>query len=74
MIAARNGEIVVCEVKSRANDHFGGGAAAVTFAKQQRLRRLTAMWLEEHPQHAVAVRFDVGVVTGIRVEVLEAAF
>jgi putative endonuclease len=74
VIAARPGEIVVCEVKTRATDRFGGGAAAVTFVKQQRLRRLAAMWLEENPQRAVAVRFDVGLVTGVRVEVLEAAF
>jgi putative endonuclease len=66
--------VVCCEVKSRANDAYGGGAAAVGWAKQRRLRRLAAMWLATSDVHGVDVRFDVAAVTGTVVEVIEAAF
>jgi putative endonuclease len=66
--------VVFCEVKSRANDAYGGGAAAVGWAKQRRLRRLAAAWLSSNDVHGVDVRFDVGAVTGTRIEIIEAAF
>jgi putative endonuclease len=68
------GTVVFCEVKARADDAFGGGAAAVGWAKQRRLRRLAASWLAANAVHGVDVRFDVVAVTGTRIEVIEAAF
>jgi putative endonuclease len=62
------------EVKARADDRFGGGAAAVGWRKQRRLRQLAAIWLAGHPEHHGEVRFDVVAVTGTHVEVLEGAF
>jgi putative endonuclease len=46
LVAARWDVIVFCEVKTRATDHFGLPAEAVSVRKQGRLRRLAARWLE----------------------------
>ena len=74
LIVRRGRLLVVCEVKSRRNDAYGGPAAAVGRLKQQRLRRLAAEWLTTTGVHGVDVRFDVVAVTGTDVEVIEAAF
>ena len=74
LVVRRDDTIVFCEVKSRANEAYGGGAAAVGWAKQRRLRRLAATWMSAMGVHAVHVRFDVAAVTGTTVEVIEAAF
>lgn len=39
--------ITVVEVKYRSSTAFGGGAAAVTATKLLKLRRATALWLQE---------------------------
>ena len=41
--------------------------------KQQRLRLLAAEWLAGHDRHG-SIRFDVAAITGVRIEVFEAAF
>jgi putative endonuclease len=81
VVAARDGVIVFCEVKSRSGDAFGVPAEAVTRTKQAKLRRLAAAWLAldgRVPRPGPAwpeVRFDVAsVMRGQVVEVLEAAF
>jgi putative endonuclease len=67
---------VFCEVKTRTSDRFGAPVEAVTKAKQQRLRRLAAKWLESAaPRPAGQIRFDVASVRAAGgVEVLEGAF
>jgi putative endonuclease len=74
LIVRRGRLLVVCEVKSRRDDAYGGAAAAVGRIKQQRLRRLAAEWLATTGVHGVDVRFDVAAVTGTHIEVIEAAF
>ena|SRR5918996_4287553 len=78
LVVARPGEVVFCEVKTRASDRFGVPAEAVTAAKRRRLRALAARFLAEHPAVSGSargnVRFDVAAVTASRVEVIEAAF
>jgi len=78
IIASRDLVIVICEVKTRATADFGSPALAVDANKQQRLRRLAAHWLSEHPNNRVSVRFDVAAVIGpkeeVSLEVIEAAF
>ena len=78
IIASRELALVICEVKTRANADLGSPALAVDVNKQQRLRRLAAHWLSEHPNNRVAVRFDVAAVIGpkedVSLEVIEAAF
>ena len=78
IIASRDSELVICEVKTRASADFGSPALAVDANKQQRLRRLAAHWLSENPTTRVSVRFDVAAVVGpkedVSLEVIESAF
>ncbi len=79
LVVARPGVLVFCEVKTRRGDAFGGPAAAVTHAKQQRIRGLALRWLGEHSMRAPSLRFDVVAIHKARghaprIEVLEAAF
>jgi putative endonuclease len=74
LIVARDALIVFVEVKSRASTAFGDPALAVTAVKQQRLRRLAAIWLQTHRASGRSVRFDVVAVLGVEVRVIEAAF
>lgn len=57
----RNGHAVVfVEVRYRASDAFGGGAASVDAGKRRRLVRAAQVFLQRHPDHADAsCRFDV---------------
>ena len=78
LVVGRPGELVFCEVKTRASDRFGIPAEAVTVAKQRRLRTLAARFLSDHPLDAGvagrSIRFDVVAVSGSAVDVIEAAF
>jgi putative endonuclease len=76
LIVARQGELVFCEVKTRASTRYGTPAEAVTSTKQRRLRRLAARYLAEAapPGHRRALRFDVASVLAGEVEIIEAAF
>ncbi|GIG28011.1 YraN family protein [Cellulomonas marina] len=59
-LVARDGEeLVAVEVKTRRSQRYGSPAEAVTAVKLARLRRLLALWLAEHDEHARAVRVDV---------------
>jgi putative endonuclease len=78
LVVGRPGELVFCEVKTRASDRFGVPAEAVTIAKQRRLRTLAARFLANHTIDAGvaarSIRFDVVAVSGTTVDVIEAAF
>jgi putative endonuclease len=79
LVLRRGPLLVVCEVKTRTRDGYGGGAAAVDRRRQIRLRRATAAWLaESRPRGVTDVRFDVAVVRprpeGFAVEVIPGAF
>ncbi|MBX7161181.1 MAG: YraN family protein [Acidimicrobiia bacterium] len=53
-------ELVICEVKTRATDKWGGPAEAVTADKQARLRRLAGEFIATgRGCGAATVRFDV---------------
>ena len=65
---------VFCEVKTRTTDAFGYPAESVTRAKQDRLRRLAARWLDEAPLRPREIRFDVASVLAGQIEILEGAF
>jgi putative endonuclease len=59
-IVARSGDAVVfIEVKTRAGDEFGGGAAAVTPWKQRRIAQMAVDYLSRHGLHDRPCRFDV---------------
>jgi putative endonuclease len=55
--------LVICEVKTRRSVRSGTPLEAVTPAKMDRLRRLTAAWLAEHGRRFDEVRIDVVAVT-----------
>ena len=75
LIVRRGREFVFCEVKARTTTAFGAPAEAVGRAKQVRLRRLAARWIQEAaPVRPTGVRFDVVSVLGGVVEVIEGAF
>jgi putative endonuclease len=59
VIAAGPGLLVFCEVKTRRGDAYGTAAAAVTPAKQARLRRLAGAYLASVDHGPCRVRFDV---------------
>lgn len=60
-LVMRDGDAVVfVEVRARRSRAFGGAAASVDAAKQQRMVRAARGWLMAHPEHArAALRFDV---------------
>ena len=74
IVAAGYGMTVFCEVKTRASDRFGTGADAVDHRKQARLRRLAVEWLRHHHGFNGQLRFDVAVVTGVVLTVVQDAF
>ena len=81
VVACKNGVLVVCEVKARANDAFGTPAEAVTPAKQMKVRRATAdfrtsLRASNDPLLSLvkSVRFDVACVLGTQLEMLEDIF
>jgi putative endonuclease len=75
-VVARAGELlVIAEVRTRADERFGGAAASISHAKQRRIIATAALFLDHHPQlRHCRVRFDVIVVKNGRVEWLPHAF
>jgi len=65
---------VFSEVKARRTADFGPASAAVTVAKQRRIRQLAVEWLRAHDVHASSIRFDVVAITGNDLELLTDAF
>ena len=79
LVLVRGGLVVVCEVKTRGGDGFGGGHEAVTWRKQTKLRQLGEAFLLSHRLVPAGVRFDVASVRARRgyaaeVHVFEDAF
>jgi putative endonuclease len=74
LVCARGATLVVCEVKARTGTARGHPLETVTRAKQLRLRRLGAVYLQHQERNWAEVRFDVvGVLNGA-LEVVEGAF
>lgn len=58
--ATTSGIIVIAEVRLRARQHYGDGAASVDWRKQRKIQRATRHLLATHPHLArCALRFDV---------------
>lgn len=74
LVCTRGRLVVFCEVKTRSSDAFGTPAAAVTPAKQARLRKLGMRWIAAREVHPGAIRFDVACVMAGDVSVIESAF
>lgn len=74
LVLLRHRVVVFCEVKTRSSDAYGSPAAAVTPAKQARLRKLGMRWIDVHDVRPAGFRFDVACVVGREVRVIESAF
>jgi putative endonuclease len=74
LVVARDGCLVVCEVKTRATERFGLPAEAVDWRKQRRLRTLAYEFLAAHRPSCTRVRFDVVSIISGRLEIIEDAF
>ena len=68
--------IVFVEVRYRQSSRFGGAAASVTLAKQQKLLQTAHLWLARHNGsfETVDCRFDVVAFTGNAIDWLKNAF
>jgi len=68
--------IVFVEVRYRQSSRFGGAAASVTLAKQQKLLQTALLWLARHNGSfdTVDCRFDVVAFTGNAIDWLKNAF
>ncbi|MFL6124453.1 YraN family protein [Actinophytocola sp.] len=51
--------LVVCEVKTRTSDNYGGPAEAVDNAKAGRIRRLARQWRVQNGVAHVVTRYDI---------------
>ena len=58
VIARDAGETVFVEVKTRSSVAFGHPLEAITAQKLARLRRLAAVWCDEHPGSHDRIRID----------------
>ncbi|MCW2858114.1 MAG: hypothetical protein JWR52_3729 [Marmoricola sp.] len=66
-LVLRDGDVLVfCEVKTRRGETRGHPLQAVDTIKAQRLRRLAALWTDEHEVRVDHVRLDVVGVTAPR--------
>jgi putative endonuclease len=79
LVVARDGQLVVCEVKARRDDAFGGPYDAVTWRKRRKLKALAEAFIASNRLRPEAVRFDVASVTAgtggrMSVHVFEDAF
>jgi putative endonuclease len=59
IVAVDRQTFVVCEVKTRSGTRYGTPLDAVGRAKQRRLRRLAAQWLNAHGIRFDQIRIDV---------------
>jgi putative endonuclease len=59
LILSRRGVLVICEVKARRGDAFGGGWEAVTARKQAKIRAVSQAFLQASGARPGVVRFDV---------------
>lgn len=75
LIMRDRGEWVFVEVRQRSRSTFGGAAASVTRAKQERLRRSAQAWLQQREGNRMAAcRFDVFAIDGQTIEWIRNAF
>ncbi len=75
-VVARQGDtLLIVEVRKRSSERFGGAAASVDFRKQAKLRRATALLLQQRRDLAgLQMRFDVVAVSARGIEWIKHAF
>ena len=73
IICEKRGALIFVEVKKRANDLFGGGAAAVDNKKRERILKTAQVYLLNRNSER-EVRFDVIEITGRQINHIKNAF
>jgi len=63
LVAVDGQTVVIVEVKTRSSHGAGGAVAAVDDAKQNQLRRLAQLYVNQHGLMHCPVRFDVVAIT-----------
>lgn len=75
LVMVDGAELVFVEVRQRAHASFGGAAASVNAAKQQRVRRAAAAFVAAHcGGRWPPVRFDVVAIEGAQLHWIRGAF
>jgi putative endonuclease len=74
IIAVRNDVVAICEVKTRQSAAFGTAGDAMTREKCRTVRLAAVGWAREHAIQVARLRFDVALITGTRLEIIEDAF
>jgi len=74
VIAERGCVIAICEVKTRRDNGFGEPGEAMTAAKCRAVRAAAFGWARDNGIPFSRLRFDVALVVGTSIEVLEDAF
>ncbi|SHH98807.1 YraN family protein [Ferrimonas marina] len=74
LVMQASNQLVFVEVKYRRSGGFGGASAAVTPAKQQKLRLAAQWYLQQHGWEDRPCRFDVVAMTGEHIDWIENAF
>jgi putative endonuclease len=74
VVARRGHLIVVCEVKTRANNNYGSPLEAMTPTKQARVQRAGFAFVRALNEKGLSVRFDVAAIVGTQLEIIENAF
>jgi putative endonuclease len=69
VVAKEREVLVIAEVRTRADDSYGGAAASITHIKRGRVVRATMELLQQHKEWThLPVRFDVVVVSDIEAD------
>lgn len=78
LIARHRGDLVFVEIKTRRSTRFGQPQEAISAAKQARLQRLAAYYLNQKGLTATDIRFDAVAIVieagGPRVDIIPQAF
>ena len=75
LVAREGTTLIICEVKYRKNTGFGYPEEAVDYRKQNKIRRVTQIYmLERHIPEDTKVRFDVISILGNSIKHIRDAF
>ena len=74
IIAQKDDAIIFVEVKQRSSKAFGGGVAAVTKAKQQKVGAAAMFYLKQYKKAYGALMFDIIAITEGKLEHIQNAF
>ena len=74
IIASLRNALIFVEVKTRADNAYGGALAAVGAAKQDKITKTAINYIKENKPRFDAVMFDIITLTGGRLEHIKNAF